>query len=103
MRRILNFSNSRLWSRAVDRTAYSAPAVSLIRQAVSSSKSSGPHGAASFDLDRALKDFSCGSCSLFDSSLAFGLGDVATRLPERQLLLTTMSHKPLDLQSQRLE
>ena len=74
--------NSRLWTRAVGLTASSASAVSLIRQAVSSSKSSGQHDAASFG-DRALKGFSCGSCHFLDSSLACSPGDVATSLPER--------------------
>ena len=53
MRRILNFLHSRLWTSAVRLTAYSNSAVSLICQAVSSNKSSGPHGAASFE-DRAI-------------------------------------------------
>ena len=70
---ILNFLNSRLWTRAVGLTASLASAVSLICQAVSSCKASG----------RALKGFSCGSCSFLDSSLACGPCDVATSLPER--------------------
>ena len=58
MRRILNSLISRLWTKAVDRTAYSASAVALICQAMSSCKSSGPDGAASFDLDWACNGFS---------------------------------------------
>ena len=83
MRCILNFWNLKLWTRAVDRTAFSPSAVSLICQALSSCKSAGPPGAASFDLERALNGFSCGSGSFLDSSLACGPGDVASSLAER--------------------